>query len=88
MGRMGATAAKLHTFRVDHENQSKAGKGFFKLNNKSIAAVREDLAVDYQALADRHSDEMAQILEEYGAPELEITHQLQKNEAERLATGQ
>ena len=31
---------------------------------------------------------MAQILEEYGADELEIVHQLQKNEAERLATRQ
>ena len=57
--------AKLHTFRADHENWAKVGKGFFKLNNESIAAVREDLAADYQALADQHSEEVAQILEEY-----------------------
>ena len=62
-------AAKLHTFHADHENQTKAGQGFFKLSNKSIVAVREDLATDYQALADRHSEEVAQILEEYGAAE-------------------
>ena len=42
-------ATELHTFRTDHENRTKAGKGFFKLNNESIAAVREDLAADYQA---------------------------------------
>ena len=53
--------AKLHTFRADHENRTKEGKGFFKLNNDSIAAVREDLAADYQALADRHSEEVVQI---------------------------
>ena len=69
--------AELHTFRADNENRMKAGKGFFKLNNDSIAAVREDLAVDYQALADSHLEEVVQILEEHSAAELEITRQLQ-----------
>ena len=64
-------AAELHTFRADHENRAKEGKGFFKLNDESIATVREDLATDYQALADQHLEEVAQILEEYGATELE-----------------
>ena len=81
-------AAELHTFRADHENRTKSGQGFFKLSNESIAAVREDLATDYQALADRHSEEVAQILEEYGATEVEIAHRLQANEADRLATVQ
>ena len=80
-------AAELHTFRGDHETQTKAGKGFFKLSNESIATVRKDMATDYEALANRHSEEVAQILEEYGAAELEIAHQLQWNEADRLATG-
>ena len=53
-----------------------------------IATVREDLATDYQALADQHLEEVAQILEEYSATELEIGHQLQETEANRLATGQ
>ena len=70
-------AAELHTFRADPENQTKAGKGFFKLNNDSIAAVREDFAAYYQALADRHSEEGVRILEEYGTAELEIIRQLQ-----------
>ena len=47
-------AAELHTFRADHENRMKADKGFFKINNDSIVAVREDLVVDYQAAANRH----------------------------------
>ena len=81
-------AAELHTFRADHENRAKEGKGFFKLNDESIATVREDLATDYQALADQHLEEVAQILEEYGAAELELGHQLQATEADRLATGQ
>ena len=69
--------AELHRFRADHENRVKEGKGFFKLNDESITTVREDLANDYQALADQHLEEVAQILEEYGAAELEIGHQLQ-----------
>ena len=80
-------ATELHTFRADHENWTKEGKVFFKLNDESIATVREDLATDYQALADQHLEEVVQILEEYGAAELEIAHQLQANETNRLATG-
>ena len=53
-----------------------------------MRVVREDLATDYQALADRHLEEVAQIQEEYSAVELEIAHQLQKNEVDRQATGQ
>ena len=77
-----------NTFRADHENRTKSGQGFFKLSNESIATVRKDLATDYQALADRHLEEVAQILEEYGAAEVEITHQLQTNKDDRRATGE
>ena len=80
-------AAELHTFRADHENRTKAGKGFFKLNNESIATVREDLTADYQAVVDRHSEEVVQILEEYSAVDIEIVHQLTQYEADRQATG-
>ena len=79
-------AVELHTFRVDHDNQTKEGKCFFKINNDSIAAVREDLAAKYQDLADHHLEEVVQILEEYGAVDLEIAHQLQHYEANRHGT--
>ena len=85
MGRLGATS---RLDRTDNENRRKSGQGFFKLSNKSITAVREDLAADYQALLDRHLEEVAQILEEYGATEVEFAHQLQTHETDRLATGQ
>ena len=81
-------AAELHTFRADHENRTKAGKGFSKLSKESIATVHEDLAIDYQAMANQHLEEVAHILEEYGAAELKISHQLHKDEAERLVIGQ
>ena len=65
----------------------KEGKGFYKLNDESIAAVREDLAADYQALANHHSEEVIQLLEEYGTTDLEIACHLHQYEAERRATG-
>ena len=49
----------------------KEGKGFYKLNEESIAPVREDLVADYQALDDHQSEEVVQLLEDYGAAELE-----------------
>ena len=72
---------------MDHENGTKTGKGFFKLNNQSIVVVCEELASDYQSLADCHLEEVVQILEEYGAAELEIACQLQESEADKQATG-
>ena len=45
------------------------------------------MAKDYQALADQHLEEVTQILEEYGAAEVELGHQIQAIEAGRLATG-
>ena len=87
MGRWTQQAAELHTLHADHESQTKDRKGFFKLNNESIAAVREDLAADYQALVDRHSEEVVQILEEYDTAALEIARLLQENEVDRLPTG-
>ena len=80
--------AELHTFCADHKNRVKEGKGFFKLNNDSIATVREDLAKDYQALADQQLEEVMQIRDAYAAAEEELGHQIQATEADRLSTGQ
>ena len=65
----------------------KEGKGFYKLNDESIAAVREDLAADYQALADHHSEEVIELLEEYDVADLEIARHLLRYDAKRKATG-
>ena len=49
-------AAELHKYRA---NRQKDGKGFYKLNEESIATICENLMQEYQALADRHSKEIA-----------------------------
>ena len=57
-------AVELHTYRTDWENRRKEGRGFYKLNDKSMATVLEDLAQDYRSLADQHSEELAQLLDD------------------------
>ena len=48
-----AQAAELHIYRVDWENQKKEGRGFYKLNDETVAAVRENLTKDYRELAEQ-----------------------------------
>ena len=55
--------------------------------NEVNVAVREDLAVDYKTLADHHSEEVVQLLEEYGTAEVEIVRHLHQYEADRKGTG-
>ena len=50
--------AELHTYCADWENRKKEGKGFYKLNDEGVAAIREDLVEDYRALAEQHSEEL------------------------------
>ena len=70
-------------YRADWENRWQDGKGFYKLNEESIAPVCEDLTQDYQALADRHSEEIAQLLKEFGDNQLDTSLQLQAIENEQ-----
>ena len=56
-------AAKLHTYRTDRENRRKDGKGFYKLSEDNITAIHEDLAEDYQVLANQHSEELTKLME-------------------------
>ena len=69
-------AAELHTYRADWENRKKEGKGFYKLSEETVATVREDLAKDYSELAERHSEELTLILEEFGEGQEELLGQL------------
>ena len=69
-------AAKLHAYCADWENRRKDGRGFYKLNKESIGTVWENLAQDYCALADQHSEELAQLLDDFGESQEELFHQI------------
>ena len=75
-------AAELHTFRADRENRLKASKGFYKLHEESIASICEDLEAEYQALADHHSEEVVQLLVDFGQDKLEVACHLHQYEVE------
>ena len=71
-----AQAAELHTYRADFENRKKEGRGFYKLSNESIASVHEDLAKDYRELAEQHSEELSQLLDDLGKSQEELLDHL------------
>ena len=71
-----AQAAESHTYRADMEKRRKEGGGFYKLNNESVADLRTELTRDYQALADQHFEELAQLLEEFGESQEEMFHRI------------
>ena len=68
--------AELHTYCADWENRKKEGKGFYKLNDEGVAAIREDLVEDYRALAEQHSEELTQQMDDFGESQEEILRQL------------
>ena len=68
--------AELHTYRADWENHKKEGRGFYKLSEETVATVREDLAKDYRELAEQHSEELAQLLEDFGEGQEELLDRL------------
>ena len=68
--------AELHTYRADGENRRKEGRGFFKLNDKSVATIRVELAHNYQALENQHSEELAKLLEEFHESQEEMFHRI------------
>ena len=71
-----AQATELHTCRVNLENRRKEGQGFYKLNDDSIVAIHEDLAQDYRTLADQHSEELTQLLEDFNKSREDTFHRI------------
>ena len=71
-----AQATKLHTYRGDFENRKKEGWGFYKLSDDTIASVREDLTKDNQELAEQHSEELAQILDDFEKSQEQLLNRL------------
>ena len=56
--------------------RKKEGRGFYKLSEETVAVVREDLAKDYHELAEQHSEELAQLVEDFGEGQKELLDHL------------
>ena len=70
-----AQVAELHTYRADWENR-KEGRGFYKLSDETVSTVHEDLAKDYRELAEQHSEELAQLLDDFEESQEELLDRL------------
>ena len=76
-----AQTAELHSYRTNWANQKKEGRGLYKLNNETVATMREDLAKDYRELAEQHSEELAQLLEDFGEGQEQLLDRLMEMQA-------
>ena len=78
-------ASELHTYRADWENRKKEGRDFHKLNDESVATVREDLSQDYRTLVEQQSEELAQLLDNFGESQEELLDHLMERRTTQYA---
>ena len=83
MGRLGTTSVERRPYQADQENRRKEGKGFYTLDEESIATIREDFANENETLVDGHSKEIAQLLDEFGDSQIQSSLELETYEAEQ-----
>ena len=76
-------AAELQTLWADEENRKKAGDKFYKMNEESIVAIREELSEDFFALAEAHLKEVRGLLEILDDGQLDTQLQLEKYAEDR-----
>ena len=76
-----AQPAELQIFRVDAENRKKEGHEFFKMDKNNIQVLREDLAEEFQALAQKA---IGNLLEEVTDDQLLLTIEADRYERKCL----
>ena len=79
-----AQVAELQVFRVDAENRQKEGRGFYKMDKKSIQILHEDLTEEFQALACTHTTAIGTLLEEFNNDQLLLAIEMKGYEREHL----
>ena len=77
---MGETRRGASHIPGQSRNHAEGRQRFLQIKRVNHV-VREDLAKDYQALVDHHSEEIVQLLEEFGESHIETTHDLHAYEA-------
>ena len=73
-------AAELQVLRANVENWAKAGDNFYKMDEESIITIHEELADDFQAMAQVQTDEIQTILEVSEDDQLQLTLDLEDYE--------
>ena len=78
-----AQAAELQLLRADKSNRQVQGAGFFKMAQKDIDNIQEDIMKDMDEIAAFYREEIQRIMQEFDKHDIGTSVQLDKIEAER-----
>ena len=80
-----AQAAELQLLRADRDNRRVQGPGFFKMAQKDIDTVHEDITKDIDEIAGFYKEEIHRIMQEFDKHDIRTSVHLDKIEAERIS---
>ena len=80
-----AQAAELQLLRADKINRQVQGPGFFKMAQKDIDSIQEDIMKDMDEIAAFYKEEIQRIMQEFDKHDIGTSVQLDKIEAERTS---
>ena len=80
-----AQAAELQLLRADKNNRQVQGPGFFKMAQKDIDNIQEDIMKDMDEIAAFYKEEIQRIMQEFDKHDIGTSVQLDKIEAERTS---
>ena len=80
-----AQAAELQLLRADRNNRQVQGPGFFKMAQKDIDTIQEDIIKDMDEIAAFYREEIHRIMQEFDKHDIGTSVQLDKIEAERTS---
>ena len=80
-----AQAAELQLLRADRNNRQVQGPGFFKMAQKDIDTIHEDIIKDMDEIAAFYREEIQRIMQEFDKHDIGTSVQLDKIEAERTS---
>jgi myosin heavy subunit len=80
-----AQAAELQLLRADKNNRQVQGAGFFKMAQKDIDNIQEDIMKDMDEIAAFYREEIQRIMQEFDKNDIGTSVQLDKIEAERTS---
>ena len=80
-----ALTAELQLLRADRNNRQVQGPGFFKMAQKDIDTIHEDIIKDMDEIAAFYREEIQRIMQEFDKHDIGTSVQLDKIEAERTS---
>ena len=76
-------ATELQLLRAKRDNRKAHGQGFFKMMEKEISTIQEDIAKDLYDIATCHQEDVNRLMQEFDKHEIDTVVQFEAYEAER-----